>query len=66
MPARLADGMNGRPPLPLREQVFCAVQKVYSQLSSRRAAGLFDQPVERQRLDHAQSSTRDAISIHSA
>jgi len=32
----------GRPPLPLREQLFCAVQKVYSQLSSRRAESLFN------------------------
>lgn len=26
---------NGRPALPMKEQIFCAVQKVYSQLSSR-------------------------------
>ncbi len=31
----------GRPTLPLREQVFCSIQKVYSQLSSRRAVSLF-------------------------
>lgn len=32
----------GRPALPLREQLFCSVQKVYSQLSSRRAKSLFN------------------------
>lgn len=47
------EGMNGRPPLPLREQAFCAIQKVYSQLSSRRAAGLFDNAVDRDQLGHA-------------
>jgi transposase len=31
----------GRPRLPLRESLFCAIQKVYSQLSSRRAFSLF-------------------------
>ena len=48
-----ADGMNGRPPLPMRDQVFVAVQKVYSQLSSRRAASLFGNATERGQLDHA-------------
>lgn len=38
---------NGRPPVPLREQVFCAVQKVYSQLSSRRAKALHDRALEK-------------------
>jgi transposase len=32
----------GRPSLSLREQVFCLIQKVYSQLSSRRAYSLFE------------------------
>ena len=31
----------GRPRIPLHESLFCAIQKVYSQLSSRRAHGLF-------------------------
>jgi transposase len=31
----------GRPRLSLKEQVFCSVQKVYSQLSSRRAHSLY-------------------------
>lgn len=43
----------GRPRLPLREQVFCAVQKVYSQLSSRRAKSLFENAKERGQLNHA-------------
>jgi len=32
----------GRPSLSLREQLFCSTQKVYSQLSSRRAKSLFN------------------------
>jgi len=31
----------GRPRIPLHESLFCAIQKVYSQLSSRRAYSLF-------------------------
>lgn len=46
---------NGRPPAPLREQAFCAVQKVYSQLSCRRAKSLFDRAAERGELSHAPS-----------
>jgi len=40
----------GRPRLSLQETLFCAIQKVYSQLSSRRAHGLFQNAVERERL----------------
>ncbi|MCX6650042.1 MAG: transposase [Methanomassiliicoccales archaeon] len=43
----------GRPRLPLNEQLFCAVQKVYSQLSSRRASGLYKNANERGQIDHA-------------
>ncbi len=32
---------GGRPAVPLSEQIFCAVRKVYSQLSCRRSRGLF-------------------------
>ncbi len=39
----------GRPSIPVREQLFCAIQKVYSQLSCRRAWGLF-----RNAVDHGQ------------
>jgi transposase len=37
----------GRPPVPLSDQLFCAVQKVYSRLSCRRARGLMSFAVER-------------------
>ena len=43
----------GRPPLPLREQFFVAIQKVYSQLSMRRAHSLFGFAVERDYIEHA-------------
>ena len=43
----------GRPRLPMSETLFCAVQKVYSQLSSRRAHSLFQNAVERKQIDHA-------------
>jgi transposase len=43
----------GRPRLPLREQLFCAIQKVYSQLSSRRAYSLFRNATEKGQIDHA-------------
>lgn len=41
----------GRHPIPLRDQLFCAVQKVYSQLSCRRAAGLFENALARGQID---------------
>lgn len=40
----------GRPRIPLKEQVFCAIQKVYSQLSSRRARSLFVNAQDRQQI----------------
>lgn len=43
----------GRPPLLLKEQTFCAIQKVYSQLSSRRAHTLFRNAEEREQITHA-------------
>ena len=43
----------GRPRLSLKETVFCSVQKVYSQLSSRRAHSLFDHAVERDQINHS-------------
>jgi len=42
-----------RPRLSLQETLFCAIQKVYSQLSSRRAHSLFQNAVERGQIDHA-------------
>ncbi|MCW6167208.1 MAG: transposase, partial [Thermoplasmatales archaeon] len=41
---------TGRPRIPLRDELFCAVQKVYSQLSCRRAHSLFGFAVERGQL----------------
>lgn len=46
---------NGRPPLPLRTQAFCAIQKVYSQLSGRRAKALYDKAAQRGELEDAPS-----------
>jgi len=43
----------GRPRLALREQVFCSIQKVYSQLSSRRAASLFGNAMAKGQIRHA-------------
>ncbi|MCX6778127.1 MAG: transposase [Candidatus Micrarchaeota archaeon] len=43
----------GRPRLSLRESVFCAIQKVYSQLSSRRAYSLFRNASERGQIRKA-------------
>ena len=43
----------GRPKLSLPDQVFCAVQKAYSQLSSRRAHTLFRRAEDNGQLSHA-------------
>jgi transposase len=43
----------GRPRLPMSETLFCAIQKVYSQLSSRRAHSLFQNAVDKKQIDHA-------------
>lgn len=43
----------GRPRLPLSETLFCAIQKVYSQLSSRRARSLFQNALEKNQIEHA-------------
>jgi transposase len=43
----------GRPRLSLQESMFCAIQKVYSQLSSRRAYSLFQNATEREQIEHA-------------
>ena len=44
---------KGRPRLSLQETMFCAIQKVYSQLSSRRAYSLFENATERGHIEHA-------------
>lgn len=43
----------GRPRIPLPDQIFCAVMKSYSQLSSRRAHCLFRRAEEREQVSHA-------------
>lgn len=43
----------GRPRLSLQETMFCAIQKVYSQLSSRRAHSLFQNATEKGQISHA-------------
>jgi len=42
-----------RSSLSIHETLFCAIQKVYSQLSSRRAFSLFQNATERGQIDHA-------------
>jgi transposase len=42
----------GRPRLSIHETLFCAIQKVYSQLSSRRAYSLFENATERGQIEH--------------
>lgn len=44
---------RGRPSLSLREKAFCSIQKVYSQLSSRRASSLFRFAEEREQISHS-------------
>jgi uncharacterized Zn finger protein len=44
---------TGRPRLSLQENLFCAIQKVYSQLSSRRAHSLFQNATEKGQINHA-------------
>lgn len=43
----------GRPRLSLKESVFCSIQKVYSQLSSRRAHSLYMNAMEREHIGKA-------------
>ena len=45
----------GRPRLSLKEGSFCAIQKVYSQLSSRRAHTLYQNAEEREQISKAPS-----------
>ncbi len=43
----------GRPKLNLRETLFCAIQKVYSQLSSRRAYSLYENAMDKELINKA-------------
>ena len=51
----------GRPRLSLQETLFCAIQKVYSQLSSRRAYSLFQTATERKQIEHAPNFNQPSI-----
>ena len=51
----------GRPRLSLQETLFCAIQKVYSQLSSRRAHSLFQNATERGQIAHAPNFNQPSI-----
>jgi len=43
----------GRPKIRLKDQIFCCVMKVYSQLSLRRSQCLYHQALERQQIAYA-------------
>ncbi|MGV8175102.1 MAG: transposase [Methanothrix sp.] len=51
----------GRPRLSIHETLFCAIQKVYSQLSSRRAYSLFENATERNQIEHAPNFNQPSI-----
>ena len=44
---------RGRPALSIRENLFCSIQKVYSQLSQRRAHTLYRNAEEREQITHS-------------
>ncbi|MGI0055074.1 MAG: transposase [Thermoplasmata archaeon] len=52
---------RGRPRLPFSDLLFCAVQKVYTQLSLRRAYGHFEMAAERRQIRHAPSFVMPSI-----
>ncbi len=43
---------RGRPKLLIRDELFCTIQKVYSQLSSRRSASFYDYSEEKGQISH--------------
>jgi hypothetical protein len=43
---------TGRPPLSLRESLYCCIEKVYSQLSQRRAHTLYRNAERRGQIEH--------------
>ena len=43
----------GRPKLELKDQIFCCIMKVYSQLSLRRAQCLYEQALQKQQINYA-------------
>ena len=44
---------TGRPRLMMKENLFCSIQKVYSQLSQRRAHTLYKQANQKEQINHA-------------
>jgi transposase len=56
----------GRPKTSLREVVFCSVEKVYSQLSSRRARSLYKDAQEKEQIGKAPSYNMINITLNSA
>jgi len=46
---------RGRPRVSLKQGLFCAIQKVYSQLSSRRAFSLYENAEQRNQIEKAPS-----------
>jgi hypothetical protein len=46
------EGRRGRPQLSLSDELFCAIEKVYSQLSQRRAHTLYRNAEERMQVTH--------------
>lgn len=56
----------GRPKTSLREVVFCSVEKVYSQLSSRRAHSLYKNAQEKEQIAKAPSYNVINISLNSS
>jgi hypothetical protein len=46
-------GIMGKPRLSIHESLFCTIQKVYSQLSSRRAYRLFQNAIEKGQIERA-------------
>jgi hypothetical protein len=51
----------GRPRSSIHETLFCAIQKVYSQLSSRRAHGLFQNATEKGQISHVPNFNSPSI-----
>ncbi|MCG8670884.1 MAG: transposase, partial [Pseudomonadales bacterium] len=56
----------GRPRVPLRSQLYCAIQKVYSQLSSRRAYSLYEQAQEKEQIRAAPSYNVVNVALNKA
>lgn len=48
----LTPGMGGRPAIPLSDSLYCAILKVYSGLSGRRARGIYENVHDRALLAH--------------